>query len=128
MKLKLNLVFLIGYLVVLSFILKKILYIPLGLAFLLFLLDKKINEETKNMAYVIAALTPFPPVLFIFLAYIPFSSFGFVLENSGFIKRYLFGFAISVFSVLVIYSLLMFFSLPLNIFTIFLAFYAPAAL
>ena len=49
MKLKLNLVFLIGYLVVLSFILKKILYIPLGLAFLLFLLDKKINEETKNM-------------------------------------------------------------------------------
>ena len=128
MKLKLNLVFLIGYLVVLSFILKKILYIPLGLAFLLFLLDKKINEETRNMAYVIAALTPFPPILFIFLAYIPFSSFGFVLENSGFIKRYLFGFAVSVFSALMIYTLLMFFSLPLNIFTIFLAFYAPAVL
>ena len=126
MKLKINIILLIAYLLGISLILKKLEWLPLLIASLLFAFDKKISDDIKNLLYVLVALAPFLPFLWIFLVYLPFSAFGIVFDNSNFIKRYLFGFSISIFATLLLYTISMFFGFPLNIFTILLVFYAPA--
>ena len=126
MKLKINFILLVVYLIGISFILKKVEWLPLLIAFAIFAFGEKISNDIKNLLYIIAALIPFLPFLYIFLIYLPFSAFGIVFGNSGFIKRYLFGFSVSIFATLLLYAISMFFNFPLNIFTIFIVFYAPA--
>jgi len=125
MKLKINIFFLIIYLVAISLFLKKIEFIPLGIAVLLLLFDLRINEYIKNLIYIIVALMPFLPFLALFLIYLPFSIFGLVFSNASFIKRYLFGFAIAIFSTLMIYTASMAFNFHLNFSIILLIFYIP---
>lgn len=126
MKLKINFIMLAAYLLGISLLLKKFEWLPLLMAGLLFAFDKKISDDIKNLLYIIVALIPFLPFLYIFLIYLPFSAFGAVLDNPNFIKRYLFGFSISIFATLLLYTISMFFNFPLNIVTILLAFYLPA--
>jgi len=128
MKLKLNGILLIAYLIAISFVTKRIEFIAIGAALLLFIFDNKIKEELKNLLYILVALIPFPPFLALFLIYLPFSSFGLVFTNANFIKRYIFGFAMAVFSTLLIYILSIVINISLNPILIFIIIYAPVIL
>jgi hypothetical protein len=128
MKIKINGILLIAYLIAISFVTKKIEFLAIGAAVLLIFFGSKIKEEIKNLLYIIAALLPFPSFLAIFLMYIPFSAFGILISNVNFIKRYIFGFAIAVFSTLLIYTLSMFVNFSLDPVIIFIVMYIPAAL
>src|SRR3989338_8929213 len=103
MKVKLNDILIIAYLILLSAVLKEILYIPLGIAALVFLLGQKLEPGIKNLIYISVATLPFPPFFVFFIFYIPFLLFGTVLENPTFIKRYVLGFAVTHILRLVVY-------------------------
>lgn len=126
MKLKTNFVLLAAYLVGISVILKRIEWLPLLAGFAVFTLGEKIGNDIKNLLYIVIALIPFPAFLYIFLIYLPFSAFGIILGNSGFTKRYLFGFSMSILATLLLYTISMFLKFPLNVFTILLVLYLPA--
>src|SRR3989338_662148 len=103
MKVKLNDILIIAYLILLSLVLKELLYIPLGIAILVFLLGQKLEPGIKNLIYISIATLPFPPFFVFFIFYIPFLVFGTVLENPTFIKRYVLGFAVTHILRLVVY-------------------------
>src|SRR3989344_1865677 len=103
MKVKLNDILIIAYLILLSAVLKEILYIPLGIAALVFLLVQKLEPGIKNLIYISIATLPFPPFFVFFIFYVPFLVFGTVLEKPNFIKSYVLGFAITHILRLIVY-------------------------
>lgn len=125
MKIQLNFILLFIYLISISFLLKKIQLIAFIFLILLFLADKFVHKKLKNSLYILIALIPFPIFLWVFVIYIPYIVFGTLLKESSFMKRYLLGFSLSIFSTLLIYTLSMFIKIPLNTFTIALIFYMP---
>lgn len=125
MKLNINSIGLLAYLALVSIILKEILYIPIFIAVLAIFLRDYLPRELENISYLLIALSPFLPVLAIFVFYLPLAVYGLLLGDSGFIKKYLFGYAASFFSVIFAYTLSLLdirISLPLLI----SAFYLPA--
>ena len=88
MKIRLNDILIIAYLVLLSAVLKEFLYLPLGIAVLVFLLGAKLDPGIKNLIYISIATLPFVPFFVFFIFYIPFLVFGTVLEKPTFIKSY----------------------------------------
>src|SRR3989338_3984581 len=103
MKIKLNDLLIVIYLILLSLVLKEFLYVPLGIAVLVFLLGSRLEPGIKNLIYISIATLPFIPFFVFFVFYIPFLVFGTVLENPTFIKRYVLGFAITHVVRLVVY-------------------------
>jgi len=103
MKIKLNDLLIVIYLILLSIVLKEFLYIPLSIAVLVFLLGSRLEPGIKNLIYISIATLPFIPFFVFFIFYIPFLVFGTVLENPTFIKRYVLGFAITHVVRLVVY-------------------------
>ena len=87
-KIKLNQILLIVYLIVLSILLKKVLLIPFGLFIVLFVLDGYINKDLKNLLYLIVGLTPFLTILSIFIFYLPFAICGLLFEAHNYLGRY----------------------------------------
>ena len=104
MKIKINQILLLAYILLLSIILKQVLYVSLILA-VAFILLAKFAPDFENLLYLLALLSPFLPVLYIFIFYLPFVIYGYLFENSCFIKRFLFGYAISFFSTIILYIL-----------------------
>ena len=95
MKIKLNDLLIVAYLILLSLVLKSFLYIPLAIAVLVVVFGSKLEPGIKNLIYVAIATLPFPPFFVFFIFYIPFLVFGTVLENPTFIKSYVLGFAVT---------------------------------
>lgn len=124
MRLRLNPALLFIYLVILSVILKKILFIPIILAIILFLLGRYFHSEFENLLCAAIALLPFTPLLAIFLFYLPFAVYGHLLGPSGFAKKYVFGYALSFFSAILVY-ILSEFDVKINAALIIAAFYLP---
>ncbi len=104
MKLRINSVLLFVYILLLSIILNQVLYIPFIIAVIAVLAGKYI-PDFENILYVLALASPFLPVLYILIFYLPFVVYGYLLETSSFIKKYLFGYALSFFSAIVLYIL-----------------------
>jgi len=103
MKIKLNDILIIAYLLLLSIVLKEFFYIPLGIAVLVFLFGAKLDPGIKNLIYISIATLPFIPFFIFFIFYIPFLVFGTVLEKPTFIKSYVLGFAVTHILRLVVY-------------------------
>ena len=103
MKIKLNDLLLISFLILISFILKEVQFIPIAIAALLILFGSKIDPGLKNLIYVVTATIPFVPFFIFFVFYLPFVIFGSVLENASFIKKYVLGFAVAHLLRLVVY-------------------------
>jgi len=115
------------YIILLSVLLKKILYLPLLFSAALVIFDRYIPESVKNPLYLITALAPFPSILAIFLFYIPFAVYGLVFENSNFIKRYLFGCSLSIFSAAFVYIFSILTDFRISIAFLVIAYYLPVA-
>lgn len=124
---KLNHILLAVYVVLLSVLLKKILYLPLLFALALVIFDRYIPENVKNLLYVAVALVPFPSMLAIFLFYIPFAVYGLAFENSNFIKRYLFGYSLSIFSAAFVYIFSILTDIRISLAFLIFAYYLPVA-
>lgn len=125
MKLRINSIGLLAYLALVSIILKEILYIPIFIAVLAVFLRSYIPNELENMLYLLIALSPFLPVLAIFAFYLPLAVYGIFLGDSGFIKKYLFGYAASFFSVIFVYTLSLL-GIGISLPVLISAFYIPA--
>lgn len=123
MKLKLNPALLLIYLAILSIILGKILFVPIILASLLFLLGRYIHSEFENMIMAAIALLPFTPLFAIFIFYLPFAVYGYFL-GPGFARRYIFGYALSFFSAILVY-ILSELDVKINVGLIITSFYLP---
>lgn len=125
MKLKLNSIGLLVYLALVSIILKEVLYIQIFIAVLAVFLREYFPRDLENISYVLIALSPFLPVLAIFAFYLPLAVYGLLLGDSGFIKKYIFGYAISFFSVIFVYTLSLL-DIRLSLPVLISAFYIPA--
>jgi len=111
--------------VLISFILKKVQFIPILLALIFVFFDEYVNSNLKNMLYVITALSPFMSILAIFIFYLPFALYGLLLGSQYFTKRYLFGFSLSFFSAAFLYIISLITDIQINIVTLLIAFYLP---
>lgn len=127
-KIKLNQILLIVYLIVLSILLKKVLLIPFGLFIVLFVLDGYINKDLKNLLYLIVGLTHFLTILSIFIFYLPFAICGLLFENSHFTKKYIFGFSLSIFSASIIYIISILTDVAISRQFLVFIYYAPIAI
>ena len=88
----------------------------------------KIKTETKNMFYLLSALSAITPLFSIFLIYLPFIFFGLLLKEKSFVKKYILGFSISFIPSTAIYLITTYLSVKLNLYAIAVIFYAlPAA-
>ena len=103
MRVKLNDLLILAYLILLSLVLKSFLYIPLSIAILVILFGSKLDNGIKNLIYISIATLPFPPFFVFFIFYIPFLVFGTLFENPAFIRSYLLGFAVTHVLRLIIY-------------------------
>lgn len=133
MNIKLTQISLLVYLILVSLITKKLQLIPFGVFIALFFLKSMLgkNESYKkaeNLLNIIVALSPFPYILLVFLAHLPFSVFGYLLVKRNFIKNYILGFAISLVPTILLYTLSNYIGLRLNAFIISMFFYIPAFL
>src|SRR3989344_4311445 len=129
MKIKLSHILIAVYLILLSLTLKKIPFIPAIISAVVFFLEnqlqKIIGQEKINLLYLLAVLSTVPNLLFLFLIYLPFSVFGSVFSKKNFIKSYVFGFAVSLLSTIMIYTSSSFLGVRLTTFTIALFFFIP---
>ena len=103
MKLKLNDIIIVLYFLLLSLVLKDFLYIPLGLAVLVFIFGERLDPGLKNLVYVSLATLPFLPFFVYWAFYLLFIVFGILFERPNFIKNYLLGFAVAHIVRLVVY-------------------------
>ena len=126
MKFRINQVLLFVYILLLSGILKQVLYVPLIIAVVAVLLAKFV-PDFENLLYLLALLSPFMPVLYIFIFYIPFVIYGYLLDNTRFIKRFLLGYGLSFFSTIILY-ILSILGIKLSKILIISIFYLPVAL
>ena len=101
--------------------------IMLGLAYIC-AYTFKIKPEVKNLIYVLVAMSPFPPILILFVIYLPYSVFGLLLKKRNFLKSYILGYGISYLSVLLIYLISVYLRIRLNLFFIMIIFYLPPVL
>lgn len=105
MKIKLNDLLIISFLILISFVLKEIQFVSIIIAVLLIFFGAKIDSGIKNLAYLAIATIPFVPFFIFFIFYIPFIIFGTIFENASFIKKYLFGLSVTIVLRLTIYHL-----------------------
>lgn len=130
MKVRLTQALLALYLAIVSVIIRDFNAISwlLFAAFLLlyfFFSENKFFSSSENLVYVLIALSPFPYLLSLFALYLPFAVFGMVFARKGFIKSYIFGFAVSLLSTILLYTASNYFSMKLNFLVILAFFYTP---
>lgn len=103
MKIKLNDILIIAFLVLISLVLKQIQFVPIIIALLFVVLGSKIDNGIKNLIYIGIATTPFIPFFIFFIFYIPFIVFGTILGNASFIKKYMLGYSATLVLRLIVY-------------------------
>ncbi len=133
MKVKLNQIILAVYLILVSIFIKDYNLVSWGLfaaalTASFFLSGNKIFSSLENLIYLIIALSPFPYLLALFALYLPYSVFGMAFSKKSFVKSYIFGFAVSIISTILLYTASNYFSLKINFLTILAFFYIPAVI
>ena len=125
-KIKLSQILTLCYLILASVLVGKFNALPFILFFAAFLADSltSLKAGIKNLIYVLAALSIFPNLLWLFLLYAPFAVFGSLLTKKSFIRNYVFGFAVSFIPTTLMYLASTYFSLPLNMPIVFITFYS----
>ena len=96
MKIKLNDLLIVLFLVLISFVLKKLQLIPLASAIAVIFFGEKIDSGIKNLIYAAIATLPLIPFFIFFIFYIPFVIFGTIFENASFIKKYVFAMSVTL--------------------------------
>ncbi len=117
MKITLNDILALAFVILLSLVLKKFLLIPLVAIAIVYLLGKDLDSCHKNLAYLAAMMIPFLPFLVFFLFYLPFTIFGILLSKRSFIKSYVLGLSIILILRIFLYHLTML-GVPLTKWTI----------
>ncbi|MBI1935308.1 hypothetical protein HYS31_02605 [Candidatus Woesearchaeota archaeon] len=77
----------------------------------------------KNLAYILACLSVFLPLLWLFLLFLPFAVFGLLLGKKGFAQNYIIGFVMSFTPTTAIYLLSTYLSVRLSLPLILAIFY-----
>ena len=103
MKIRLNDLVIIVFLVLISFVIKKVQLIPLIIAALAMVLGSRLDSGNKNLIYVAIATMPFIPFFVFFLFYLLFIVFGTILENASFIKKFVFAMSVTLVLRLIVY-------------------------
>jgi hypothetical protein len=104
-------------------------YLPFIFFALLFFLQSsalKLDHKIENLLCIIIALSLKIEVLLVFLVYLPFVVFGRFLDKGGFVKRYIFGFAVSMFSTILLYCAGTYVAMPMGTIIVILFFAIPA--
>ena len=76
MKLKLNDLLLVSFLILISLVLKEIQFVAIIIAVLLIFSGIRMDSGIKNLVYLAVATIPFVPFFVFFVFYIPFVIFG----------------------------------------------------
>ena len=125
MKLKVVHILVIFHFLLIFLLLKIFSTLSIGILIVAFIIDHLTNIKSgiKNLFYFLAAFSVFPQLFYIFLIYLPFAVFGLLLRKRSFILNYLIGFAISFIPTTIIYLILTYFSVRLNLILITIIFY-----
>lgn len=107
MKIKLNDLLIIIFLILISFVLKQVQFVPLIISVLVIFFAQRLDSGIKNLIYIAIATIPFLPFFVFFVFYIPFVIFGTIFENSSFIKKYVFGISVTLVLRLIVFYLSM---------------------
>ena len=127
MKIKFSQILIIVYFLLIFIILKTFNFFSIAFLVVALLVDNftNIRDGIKYLLYLLAALSVFLPLFYIFMIYFPFIIFGFLLKKRSFVRSYVLGFAISFIPSSVIYLISTYLSIQLNIPIIAFIFYLP---
>lgn len=117
MKIRLNDLLIIAFLVLISFITKKIEFIPIIIAIILMVFGDRIDNGIKNLIYIAIATIPFLPFFLFFIFYLPFVVFGSLLGNASFIKKFVLAVSVTLVLRLIVYFISVI-GIPINVYLI----------
>ena len=104
MKIKLNDLLIISFLILVSLIIKEVQFAPIVITLLFIVFGDKIDPGIKNLAYVAIATIPFIPFFIFFLFYLLFIVIGSLLGNVSFVKKYVFAVSATLVLRLIVYN------------------------
>ena len=117
MKIKLVQILAIAYIALFFLLTKQFSIIPIIFLAVSVLVDffTNLRSGIKNLLYFLSAISAFMPFFSMFLVYLPFSVFGLLLANKGFIKNYVLGFTFSFIPSISIYLISTYLSIRLSL-------------